>query len=209
MVHAQHNTFITNLAHRIVAIPWVYDLVQFLAGAPILIRRLTPVVRRLDRPAVIVDLGGGTGMFRPVCDPASKYICLDTDIEKLRGNLRKYRKGLAITADVTRAPIKDGTVDMALCTNMSHHLDDPAFSGLVSESRRLLKPTGTMLFMDIVWSPRRRFARLLWKYDRGSNPRTPDALNSVLSSQLTVTERHRFAVYHEYVLMLGKKPSVG
>jgi len=209
MVHGQQSTFITTLAHRIVAVPWVYDLVQFLAGSRILIRRLTPVFQRLGRPAVIVDLGGGTGMFRPVCDPASKYVCLDTDIEKLRGNLRKYRKGLAITADVTRAPIKDGSVDLAMCTNMSHHLDDPAFSGLVSESRRLLKPTGTLVFMDIVWSPGRWFARLLWKYDRGANPRTPDALNAVLASQLTVTERHQFAVYHEYVLMLGKRPQIG
>ena len=193
--------------HRLVALPWIYDTVQFIVGSPLVFRRLVPILQKLAPRAVIVDLGGGTGLVRRFCPLRCKYICVDMDLKKLHEHRRRHAQGLLIVGDVTRAPIKTLSVDATLCTNMSHHLGDEALIGLVRESRRILKDSGFLLFVDAIWNPARLVGRLLWKYDRGANPRTSETLYSTLSGSLRVVEQQRIAVYHEYALFVGTKPN--
>ena len=194
------------LVHKLVALPSVYDCVQFLAGAPIVFRQLAPILQKLTPGAIIVDMGGGTGLVRQFCPPACKYLCIDMDLQKLRGHRSRQKDGLLIVGDVTRSPIKNVSIDAILCTNMSHHLEDQALAGLVSESRRILNDSGFLLFLDAVWSPTRVVGRLLWRYDRGANPRTPETLYATISRHLRIIEQQRIIVYHEYALFVGMKP---
>jgi len=48
--------------------------------------------------------------------------------------------------------------------------------------------------------------RLLWRYDRGANPRTPETLYATISRHLRIIEQQRIIVYHEYALFVGMKP---
>lgn len=193
------------ILHQAVAVPQVYDLIQNLAGAGRIAARLAPRLLRTAPKAVIVDVGGGTGAFRHLCPFESTYLCLDIDRAKLRGHVRKHRKGGAILSDATRAPIQSESADLVLCTFVSHHLREEELTQVISESRRILKRTGTYIFMDAIWQPARWLGRLLWKFDRGANPRSAEALQSAISHHFTLTETERFAIYHEYVLYVGAK----
>ena len=196
---------LTRILHQLVALPWVYDCVQILAGVPKIYGRLAPRLGSLSPTSVIVDMGGGTGAFRHLCPPACRYLCLDMDRSKLRGHRRKHRRGVVILSDATRPPVKDRSADVVLCTFLAHHLSDQALARVLSESRRILKETGFLLFMDPIWQPSRWIARLLWKYDRGANPRTGENLRSAVSDQFRIVDSQRFAVHHEYVLFVGTK----
>jgi hypothetical protein len=49
---------LTTILHRLVAIPCVYDSVQWMAGGPKISRRLAPLLEAPSPNAVVVDLGG-------------------------------------------------------------------------------------------------------------------------------------------------------
>lgn len=196
---------LTRILHQLVALPWVYDGVQWMAGGPKISRRLAPLLEAPKPNAVVVDLGGGTGQFRHLCPPTCRYVCLDTDRVKLRGHLRKHRRGVVIVSDATRSPVKDRSADVVLCTFLAHHLSEQALATVLSESRRIVKQTGFLLFMDPIWQPSRWFARLLWKYDRGANPRTGETLRSAVSDHFRIVDSQQFAIHHEYVLFVGTK----
>src|SRR4051794_3210101 len=76
-VPAARGSMLTGLLHRLVAQPRVYELVQVLAGLPVVHRRLARQLARLPTPAVVLDLGGGTGISRPLLPRRCTYICLD------------------------------------------------------------------------------------------------------------------------------------
>jgi ubiquinone/menaquinone biosynthesis C-methylase UbiE len=89
-------------------------------------------------------------MFRHLCPFESTYLCLDIDRVKLRGHVKKHRKGGTILSDATRAPVHSESADIVLCTAVSHHLQDEGLAQVISESRRILKRTGTYIFMDAI-----------------------------------------------------------
>ncbi len=92
-----------------------------------------------------------------------------------------------------------------MCTMVTHHLSGSSLAQLVAESARVLKSGGKLILADAVWTPTRWTGRILWKYDRGSYPRTAEALRTAISEDYTITHWERFAVYHEYVLFEAAK----
>jgi ubiquinone/menaquinone biosynthesis C-methylase UbiE len=124
---------------------------------------------------------------------------------KLRGHLRKHQRGVVMLSDATRPPVKDRSVDVVLCTFLAHHLSEQDLAMVLSESRRILKQTGFLLFMDPIWQPSRWRARLLWKYDRGTVPRTGANLLSAVSEYFRIVGSQQFTIHHEYILLVGMK----
>ena len=197
-----------SLLHRIVAIPQIYNAAQFVAGARLVQKRLKQSTATLKNAHRVLDLGGGTGLHRELWSRESAYICLDSDPQKLQGFRARHEDGLAILGDATRVPMRDNTLDVVICTSVSHHIPDELFQQFVSEAMRVLKNDGHFVFLDAVWQPRRPVARLLWKYDRGSFPRSSKALRKVLSQHGTVIRAERFAVLHEYLLCVVTKSAL-
>lgn len=191
--------------HRLVAQPQVYDAVQRLAGADQIARRLAARLPRRDQQTRVLDLGGGTGISRPLWPGDCPYICLDLDMQKLQGFRQKYPADAALLADATRLPLRDGCLDTILCKQVSHHLSDAAWTALVDESARVLKPGGTLIFVDAIWAPRRIAGRVLWSLDRGANPRLPRALHTAIRRRFQIRHWERFAIYHAYVLCIATK----
>ncbi len=194
-----------DLLHRIAAQPAVYDVIQFLAGAHVVRRRLAAVTRPIRPTAkTILDVGGGTGALTHLWRPDARYICLDIDPLKLAGFRKKHPAGLAILGDATQTPIASASLDAVICTSVSHHLDDTLLPSLFREAARMLKPDGRFLFLDATWQPRRWPGRLLWAYDRGSFPRTEETLRHLINRDLSVLHWQRFAVFHEYMLAVAR-----
>ena len=195
---------LARILHDIAAHPRVYDQVQLLAGAEHTRRRLAAIVTCTAAVSVL-DLGGGTGLYRDLWPSASHYVCLDIDMIKLRGLLDKRLGSLALCADAAQVPLVSASVDVVMCTALSHHLPDWLLKQAASESARVLKGGGTFIFMDAVWQPGRPASRLLWKHDRGSYPRSADYLRTVLSDHYRLVHEEQYSVFHEYLLCVGAK----
>jgi len=198
-------TMLASLLHYLVAKPWIYDRVQTLAGAQIVDRHLAAALRPYLRPGMrVLDVGGGTGLARSLFPSDSTYVCLDNDQTKLQGFRKKNPGGLAVLSGATRMPIKRGSIDLVLCRFVSHHIPDELLPSLFKESTRTLNEQGRLVFVDAVWAPGRPIARLIWRYDRGSFPRTEAALITAISDESKIESWERFAVFHQYVLGVAK-----
>jgi ubiquinone/menaquinone biosynthesis C-methylase UbiE len=196
----------TALLHRIVAQPLVYDLAQNIVGAKQVRRRLDGRIAPHRDAKVVVDIGGGTGSVAGLWSASSKYICLDIDPLKLEGFVAKNPTGTALLADAARIPIADHSIDVVLCTNVTHHLTDDLLDRMLGESARVLTAGGKLILSDAIWAPDRRIGRAIWKYDRGSFPRTADILQAAVAKHLAVTTWDQFAIWHEYfVCVAGRK----
>lgn len=191
--------------HWIVAKPRVYNLVQTLVGAGYVHRLLRAQVAPVRDAALVLDLGGGTGINRDLWSPSSAFICLDTDPVKLHGFLSKHPRDIPLLGDATSVPLKDNSVDAILCAAVSHHIPDAVLPSLFIEGVRALKPGGRFIFLDAVWAPSRWTGRLLWKYDRGSYPRSKETLKALIAGQCAIVHWQEFRVFHTYVLCVGAK----
>ena len=200
-------SFLPNILHRIVANPWIYDLIQLLLGARYICHLIASQIPYLSSASIVLDLGGGTGTSKSLWRSDTAYICLDIEMHKLHGFKRKHPDGIALLSDATCSPIRSGIVDAVLCIAVAHHLSDDMLIQLINESARVLKSAGKFIFVDPIWKPQRWAQRLLWKLDRGNYPRTAEALLSALSQHYTITHWERFLVLHEYVLCAGAKRS--
>ena len=194
---------LTELLHRAAANPFVYDTIQVLAGAAPLDRRLAANLGDLAPRPTILDVGGGTGIPPSLWPAGTTYLCLDLDPLKLAGFRHKKRPGIALRADATRLPIRARSVDLVVCKNVGHHLSDSQLPVLFRESARVLKRGGQMLFIDAILAPERWRSRLLWRYDRGSHPRTAETLRDTMASEFDLAHWEDFAIHFRYVLGVG------
>lgn len=195
---------LTRILHSIVARPRVYDLVQFLAGASVIRRRMAARVTGLGKISLLVDVGGGTGAGREVVPPGVPYLCLDIDPVKICGFAAKNPGAWAAVADATRMPLPDASADAVILMFVAHHLGDEMLDAFLREAARVMRPGGALVFADPLWAPRRWPGRLLWRYDRGSHPRTAARLREALSRHFDVAHWDEFAVWHAYVLAVAR-----
>jgi SAM-dependent methyltransferase len=189
--------------HRIVAHPRVYDMVQNLAGTAELDRRVGEVVGVLAGRPVILDVGGGTGLPTSLWPAGPTYICVDIDPVKLTGFRLKHTAGTPVRGDGTHLPVRTGSIDLVVCKNVSHHLGDSELHSLFRECARVLKAGSRMVFIDAVVAPERWRSRVLWRYDRGSRPRTVDALREAMAREFQITEWDVFTIHHRYLFSAG------
>jgi ubiquinone/menaquinone biosynthesis C-methylase UbiE len=195
---------IKSILHRIVARPRAYEYVQNVFGARRICRRLTAVVGEHAQQHLVLDIGGGVGMYRDVWrNSAVRYICLDLDKTKLQGFATRHPQDPAVQADACRLPFRTGSVDTVVCTFVTHHLANPELELLLRESRRVVKPGGALILIDAVWSPHRWIGRLLWRYDRGGFPRAVNQLRGIVSALFQIAHQEQFCIYHTYWLCVG------
>lgn len=200
---------LTRVLHSIVAQPAVYDMVQTLVGAKAVRRRLDARIAPMRGARLVLDIGGGTGLVGALWSESSRYICLDIDPLKLKGFAAKNPSGIALLADATLIPIASASVDVVLCTNVTHHLSHELLERMVAECARVLKPEGKLILSDAIWAPRRRVGRFIWHYDRGSFPRSAEALREVISRHLRVEQWDQFAIWHEYIIAVAGRQMGG
>jgi hypothetical protein len=86
---------------------------------------------------------------------------------------------------------------------VSHHLDDELFDAVLADIARTLKPEGQLLYLDAVWNPRYLTGRVLWRYDRGAYPRSPEVLISYLERHFVGRFSERYGLLHDYLTWTG------
>jgi SAM-dependent methyltransferase len=185
------------LLRRVVGDPKVYDAVQRLFGLEHTRRRLRPLLAD-TAGRLVLDVGAGTGLVQPLLPPTARYVWLDNDVDKLRGARPAGGRLRGILGDATRLGLRDGTVDVALCLAMSHHLADHELEAMLAELARVVRER--LVFLDAVVVPSSLRSRLLWSLDRGRHPRTLPALRAAIERRFEIRTLEQYAVYHRYLL---------
>jgi ubiquinone/menaquinone biosynthesis C-methylase UbiE len=198
-------TAIIEMGHNIVAHPWIYDQIQTLAGQKQSLERISRQTAALH-PEIVVDLGGGTGMWRTLWPAGCRYVCLDIEMPKLQGFRSKVPAGLAVLSDATRVCIASGSADVVMCVAIMHHLTDMMIDQVFEESLRILRSGGQLVLLDPVLNRERWAGRILWRLDRGSYPRTAEELRKKLEGRFKIIHWEKFAIYHEYIFGIGVRP---
>jgi SAM-dependent methyltransferase len=182
----------------------IYDLVQHFAGDRRLLARLTPHLDGLPSNALLVDLGGGTGLMRR--GSSATYVCVDLDLDKLRRFRRGRSNGLAVVADAGACPFPTARCDVVLCAKVVHHLDDSVLRATLSEAARILKSDGTLILVDAIRS-NRWMPRLLWRLDRGSFPRSANEIRTAVAADFRILDwdQFRLAPFHDIVLCTARR----
>jgi len=186
--------------HRLVSNPWLFDRVQYLLGYGQILRHCRPYLVQTDNQ-IILDVGAGTGNLAPLSPRSTLYIWLDNDPQKLQGFKAKWPFGLAMLGDATRIGLKNKSVGYALCVDLTHHLSDNDLILLFRELARVVKEK--LIFVDAVENKRSKISNFLWKYDKGSHPRSLKVLYSAIESWFEVEHIEHFSMYHRYVLCVG------
>lgn len=186
---------ITRILHYLVAFPWVYDMVQWMAGRREGRRQMKPF---LDMTAseTVLEVGAGTGSWAEVLPPTARYIWFDNDPQKLGGFRRNGTNSLALLGDAARLCIRDRSVGWALCFAVSHHLTDDQLRDFLRSMARVSRKG--LIFMDCLSRPDRWISNLLWKYDRGANPRLFEELRPFIAEFFDIETEKRFTIHHEY-----------
>lgn len=186
---------IKRLLHALVSSPTIYGLCQHTIGAGQITQRIANHVP--SGYSRVLDIGAGKGYPRRLLPAEAQYIALDND----RAMLASSHLPLTVQADATELPILEGSMDMVLLKQVSHHIADDRLDHLLGEIRRVLRPDGRLLFMDAVRT-NRRASNLLWRYDRGSHPRLEPDLMTSLGRHFSVLHRESHVNFHLYVLLL-------
>jgi ubiquinone/menaquinone biosynthesis C-methylase UbiE len=186
---------------KVVANPSVYDAVQKLAGREENYRRLQPLLSRA-KGEILLEAGAGTGEVTRILDPTTRYLWLDNDVQKLTGFQHKNKGHLAVLADGTSIPLADKSVHSVLTSAVTHHLQDHELDLFLAELARVCRHQ--LVFLDALDDPSSLVSNLMWRYDRGSRPRTYENLLSKLQQYFELETIQRYKIYHEYLLCAGK-----
>jgi len=194
-----------NLFNQLTNRPCFYDLIQNLAGARKMHRFLQSQVQPWKESRSVLDVGGGTGLYRTIWGKSQLYVCLDIDPEKLSAFGKDNSGRVPVVSNASNMAIKNESADIIMVTFVAHHLNDENLDKVFSESFRVLKKSGLLIFMDALWNPSSPVGCFLWKLDRGRYPRTYERLYELVSTYFQILRDEGYAIYHEYRLLIGFK----
>jgi SAM-dependent methyltransferase len=177
--------------------PRVYDAIQVMAGRRVAFGRLRQAIAPAGNQTVL-DVGAGTGSLARALPPGAVYWALDNDPAKLRRLSAKVPHAHCLEGSALNIALPDKAVDWTVCVAVAHHLNDDELPRLFGELARVTRRR--LVFLDPLWTSKLGIARLLWRYDRGSHPRSSQTLLTAIDRHFDIEWVERFRVLHTYVL---------
>lgn len=154
-------------------------------------------------PGIVIDVGGGTAQTRVLWPVSWRYISIDPD-ERMAQLNDKHSIERKI-GSAGSLPFENESVDVVLTQNTSHHLDDETWCAFLGDAHRVLKPEGTLIFMDAVLSKTRNISNVFWKLDAGHFQRTAEELQDAIASIFLITDTRQITLIHDVLTVTAKK----
>jgi len=188
---------LSRVPHWFVSRPWGYNLIQALAGARQIDRKLAPLFAG-ETGECVLDVGGGTGRLARLLPESACYVCLDNSPTQLRGLAQEGLRPLAVVGGAGVLPLADRSFDVVACIAVAHHLAPPELASALREMSRVCRRR--LVFLDALRVPGRAVSDLLWRHDRGRFPHSDQELQTALTDCFDVVRVEYFAVWHRYLL---------
>jgi ubiquinone/menaquinone biosynthesis C-methylase UbiE len=105
----------------------------------------------------VLDLGAGTGLLSlAAARQAGRVYALDVSGAMCRHLAQKFsdldlRNAHVLHSSAARVPLADGSVDAVVSNYCFHHLRDDEKAGALTESMRVLRPGGRLVFADMMF----------------------------------------------------------
>lgn len=149
----------------------------------------------LPREWSVADLGCGTGNASELLAPCVRsVIAIDQSMPMLKAAKKRLTEFDNVSfkrGDLDRIPLDDGEVDAAVCILVLHHVEDPGAA--CAEIRRILRPGGTALIVDMVEHDRSTYKHTMGHRWLGFSRR---AMEGHLKSADFVGIRHQVLASH-------------
>jgi SAM-dependent methyltransferase len=110
----------------------------------------------------VLEIGAGAGLNLPYLRAATRYVAVEPNVH-FHGRLRRRARKAGIPAEVVaglaeRLPLPDGSVDAVISTLVLCSVHSP--EAALAEAHRVLRPGGTLVFIEHVAAPRGSLLRL-------------------------------------------------
>jgi SAM-dependent methyltransferase len=165
------------------------------------------IKRRLPaEEGLFLDIGVGTGETLRLFEESS-FVGLEIDARSIKKASAKA-SGRFVMAQAERLPFADGVFSAVVMCKIGHHLGDAELEKTVSESLRVLKRGGRVVFLDPEPpSSKRPFAHnLIAALEVGSCHRTLEETAAFFQGfEMLETERFRKKQFDFYVAVFKKR----
>ncbi len=185
--------------------PRAYELIQDLLGRKATWRRIRSFIPVSG--GAWLDIGSSSGSFPALRDVSRRAFHLDIDILPLLLTRKRRPDALTVAADARALPFRSRSFDLTTCIAVSHHLRENILEAMLEEIARVT--SAQFIFFDAVRLDNRFASRLLWRYDRGSHPRTREKLEQSLSRHFDIVQQLTYRVAHEYWLAVARPRQAG
>jgi SAM-dependent methyltransferase len=160
---------------RLLDHPVVFEWQQWLCNNYQAIRRVFD--EQLGRTGLdILDIGCSTGTCAGsiLSMQDNRYTGIDIDPGYVARAARRYPDGVFKVMDARALKFDEASFDVVLFVGALHHMDDAIVRSCFAEIRRVLRPGGSVLCAEPVFTPEHRLSTFLLKRDRGRHIRTPE-----------------------------------
>lgn len=155
----------------------------------------------LDRPTQdVLDVGCSTGTCAgTVVDmERHRYTGVDVVPGYVAIASRRHPGGRFLAADARSLRFADAAFDLALYIGVLHHMDDETARACLKETRRVLRPEGSILIAEPVFTPGRWVSSFLLRMDRGRHIRDEAGYRALFEGFEIERQRHFRLSFHRF-----------
>jgi ubiquinone/menaquinone biosynthesis C-methylase UbiE len=166
---------VTNIIHRLLAVPLVFDVQQALCNNYGGVR--AEFADYLNKDGLkILDVGCSTGASAAsVVDMERQdYTGIEIVPEYAVLAAKRNPKSRVLVMDARKMEFLDNSFDVVYFLGVWHHMDDGTVRDSLAEVRRVLKPNGLLLVAEPLFTPGRWYSNVLLRGDRGKYIRSED-----------------------------------
>lgn len=163
-------------ADATLALPRVFDVYQWLMGAPGSKRRFIEEFVRPSTGERVLDIGCAAGALCGYMPPGVSYVGVDISERYVAAARRRFGdRGTFVWADIASfEPPHGEAFDVVMAYGVFHHLDDGHARSALKVARETMKPDGRLVVAEPCLLPGQgRIEAFLVRHDRGKFVRTP------------------------------------
>lgn len=192
---------------KVLEMPQVYNLSQFLAGGHRWLKDYVNNYVKIKKNGYLLDIGCGTGLILNHLDTSINYYGYDISKKYIEYAQNKYiNRGIFKNEILDETKLKNLPLfDVITINGVLHHLNDDEVKNMYELSLKALRPGGKLISIDPVYTqPQNKIARLIINGDRGQNVRTIEhyfSLSHDKFSNKSYEIKHRKWIPYTHIIM--------
>lgn len=169
-----------SILYKLLDSPFIFDIFVKTLGER---NRLKKIIKReldIQKDDKILDLGCGPGDLSVLFSPEN-YTGTDINQEYINFARKKYNRNF-IKMDASDLKFEDNHFDLVFISSLLHHISDELFLKVMSEIKRVTKPTGRVFVFEFsyILNKESLYKWILRKLDRGKYARDYGSLKKIV-----------------------------